>query len=583
MSEERPLRSSLWFGPRDVGGLIHRAYLRSEGISAEGFSGRPVIGICNSWSELVNCNLHFRGLAQAVKRGILQAGGFPLEFPTMSLGEPFMKPTTMMFRNLMSMDVEESIRANPLDGVVLLAGCDKTVAAQLMGAASANVPAIMLTGGPMEASSFRGEPLASGSDLWRYTDDLRGGRMSEQEYAELELALTPSSGHCMEMGTASTLASVVEALGMSLPGSAAVPAVHARRAVFAEQTGRRAVELVDEGLTPAAILTPGAFANAIAVLMAIGGSTNAVLHLVALAGRLGIELPLELFDEIVRRTPRLVDVKPAGLHLFADFGRAGGVPALMRLLLERLDGGCLTVTGARVEENVRDAQVYDDGVIRPLDKPLEAEGGIAVLRGSLAPRGALIKQGAASPHLRRHRGPAVVFEDIYDLIERIDSPDLEITERTVLVLKGAGPVGGPGMPEWGHLPIPQRLLEAGVRDLVRVSDARMSGTAAGTIVLHVTPESALDGPLRAVRDGDLVSLDVNERRIDLEVPENEIAARLAGLPAAEPRYRRGYGALYASRVLQADQGCDFDFLRNPDGERASPEPPGILTGWITGW
>jgi dihydroxy-acid dehydratase len=583
MDDDDALRSSAWFAQRDVGGLIHRAYLRSEGISAHALQGRPIVGICNSWSELVNCNLHLRGLVAAVKRGVMLAGGLPLEFPTMSLGEPFMKPTAMLYRNLMSMDVEESIRANPLDAVVLLAACDKTVPAQLMGAASADVPAIMLTGGPMSASTFRGRPLASGSDLWTYTDDLRAGRMDEDEYGELELALTPTSGHCMELGTASTMAAIVEALGMSLPGSAAVPAVHARRAIFAEQTGRRAVELARAGPRPSEILTLEAFTNAVRVLMAAGGSTNAVLHLTALAGRVGVALPLELFDEISRGTPRLLNLRPAGEFLFEDLDRAGGVPALLRELLPLLDGGTRTVSGCTVAEIAERARVRDASVIRPLADPLEPDGGIAVLRGSLAPGGALLKQSAASPALRRHRGSAVVFEDIHHLLERIDAPDVEISEGSVLVLKSAGPRGGYGMPEWGQLPIPRRLLEQGVRDLVRVSDGRMSGTAGGTVVLHVTPESATDGPLRAVRDGDPIALDVDARRIDLEVAPDEVARRLAALGPPAPRARRGYAVLHDTHVLGAEAGCDFDFLRNPDREPAERLPAGLLRGWITGW
>jgi dihydroxy-acid dehydratase len=489
----------------------------------------------------------------------------------------------MMYRNLMAMDVEETIRANPIDAVVLLGGCDKTVPAQLMGAASAGVPAIALTGGPMGASSFRGAPLASGSDLWRYTDELRAGLMSEKEYGELELALIPTSGHCMEMGTASTMASVTEALGMTLPGTAAIPAAHARRAVAAERTGRRAVDLARAGFTPRDVLTREAFENAITVLMALGGSTNAVLHLLAIAGRVGVDLPLETLDEVSRRTPRIVDVKPAGRLLFEDVDRAGGIPAVMHALGGLVHLDALTVTGATVGRNIADASVRDHDVIRPPEEPLSSEGGIAVLRGSLAPRGAIIKQGAMSPELRVHEGPALVFDDVYDLLRRIDDPDLNVTPSSVLVLKGAGPGGRFGMPEWGQLPIPRRLLEAGVRDMVRISDARISGTASGAVVVHVTPDSSVDGPLRALRTGDTISLDVERRRLDVGVPPEEIERRLAQARDSEALPRRGYRALYHAHVLQADKGCDFDFLRDEVGEAEAVQPDGLFEGWLTGW
>jgi dihydroxy-acid dehydratase len=541
-----------------------------------------VIGICNSWSELVNCNVHLRSLAQAVKRGVLLAGGLPLEFPTISLGEALMKPTAMLYRNLMSMDVEESIHSNPVDAVVLLASCDKTVPGQLMGAASADVPAIMLTGGPMLTCAFRGAPLASGSDLWRYTDELRAGRMTDAEYSALELALTPSAGHCMEMGTASTMASIVEALGIALPGSAAVPASHSRRAVFAEETGKAAVQLARTDVRPSSILTRDAFENAITVLMAVGGSTNAVIHLVAIAGRLGIDLPLRLFDEISRTTPQLVNVKPSGEYVFEDLDRAGGVRAVMKQLLPKLHGEASTVSGKTVAENVQDAEILDERVIRPASRPLASEGGLAVLFGSLAPRGAVVKQNTVSPHLRRHRGPAVVFDGIDDLIKRIDLPELPVTEDSVLVLRGVGPVGGLGMPEWGLLPIRAHLLRDGIRDLVRISDARVSGTASGTVIVHVAPEAAVGGPLAAVRDGDIIRLDVEARLIELEVPQREIERRLSESPIRETP-RRGYKALFVEHVLQADAGCDFDFLRFDPEDRPVRLPPGLLKGWITGW
>jgi len=576
-------RSSRWFAPRDVFGFIHRAALRAEGLSNAAISDRPVIGVCTSWSELVNCNLHLQGLAQAVKRGVWQAGGLPLEFPTMSLGENLMKPTTMLYRNLMSMDVEETIRSNPLDAVVLLGGCDKTVPAQLMGAASVDVPAIALTGGPMQPACFRGRRLGAGTDLWRYTDDLRAGRMSPDEYAELEAAATPSIGHCSEMGTASTMASLVEALGFSLPGSAAIPAVDARRAALAEATGRRAVLLAQEGLRPSDILTPQAFDNAITVLVAIGGSTNAILHLIAIAGRVGHELPLNRFDEVARQTPLLVNVSPAGEYLFEDVFRAGGIPALLRELEPLLSLDAPTVTGQTLGANVAEAVVHDQDVIRPLANPIKPPGGLAVLRGTLAPGGAVIKTSAASSELLRHRGRAVVFEDIDDIIDRIDDPVLSVDASSVLVLRNAGPKGAPGMPEWGMLPIPRKLLEQGVTDMVRISDARMSGTGFGTVVLHVTPESAVGGPLHVVENGDAIELDVDARRLDLCVPADEIKRRLARKPLPAPRYRRGYGSIYLEHVLQADAGVDFDVLRRAPGEVAETDPYGVLEGWITGW
>jgi dihydroxy-acid dehydratase len=577
------LRSARWFGSRDVAGLMHRAYLKSEGISPEAITGRPIIGICNSWSELVNCNAHFRALAAAVKRGVLQAGGLALEFPVMSLGEPFMKPTTMLFRNLMAMDVEESIRANPLDAVVLLGGCDKTIPAPLMGAASVDLPAIMLTGGPTEPAVYCGRQLGAGTDLWRYTDDLRSGRMSEAEYAELEACLIPSAGHCPEMGTASTMSALVEALGMALPGSAAIPAVDARRYAMAEATGRRAVALAREGPRPSQILTPEAFDNAITLLMALGGSTNAVVHLLALAGRVGVDLSLQRFDQLSRRTPLIANVRPSGEHLVEQLFHAGGVPAVLKQLEPLLQLQARTVTGHSLGENVATARVRDSAVIGCLDQPFQAAGSIAVLSGSLAPNGAIIKRSAASEHLLQHRGTAVVFENIDDLAARIDDPALPVDASSVLVLRNAGPRGGPGMPEWGQLPIPKKLLRQGVTDIVRISDARMSGTAFGTVVLHTAPEAAAGGPLGVVQNGDPILLDVDARRLDLDIPAEELRRRLDSYRPPAPKYRRGYGALYLAHVLQADQGCDFDFLRKLPGEPFATEPLGLVGGPIGGW
>ena len=573
------LRSARWFGGRDLPGFIHRASLHAEGISRSALAGRPVVGICNSWSELVNCNLHFRSLAEAVKRGVLLAGGLPLEFPTISLGENLMKPTAMLFRNLMAMDVEECIRAYPLDAVVLLGGCDKTVPAQLMGAASADVPAIMITGGPSQAAWFRGRQLGAGTDLWHYVDELRAGRMTEAEFDELEAASTTSVGHCNEMGTASTMASLVEALGMCLPGTASIPAVDAARVRAAEATGSRAVELAREELRPSRILTAEAFDNAITLLMAIGGGTNAVIHLLALAGRVDVPLTLERFHELSKRTPLLANVRPSGDHLVEQLHHAGGIRAVLSELAQLLHGDALTVTGTSLADGFAGAEALDRDVIAPFGEPLAAEGGIAVVRGSLAPDGALIKRSAATPGLLVHRGPALVFEDIYDVAARIDDPSLDVTADSVLVLRNAGPKGGPGMPEWGQLPIPKKLLARGVTDMVRISDARMSGTAFGTVVLHVAPEAAAGGPLRAVQDGDPIVLDVDAQRLDLDIPAADVERRLDELGPAEPKYRRGYGALYLEHVLQANEGCDFDFLRG----RGETEPLGLLSGWIGGW
>jgi dihydroxy-acid dehydratase len=577
------LRSARWFGGEDLVGFLHRTSIRVEGVSGESLRGRPVVGVCNSWSELVSCNLHFRSLADAVKRGILDAGGLPLEFPTISLGENLMKPTTMLFRNLMSMDVEECIRAYPLDSVVLLGGCDKTVPAQLMGAASAGIPAIMTTGGPAPAARFRGRSVSAGTDLWHYVEDLRAGRMTHDEFNELESVATRPCGHCNEMGTASSMTCVVEALGMCLPGTATIPALDPERRRAAEETGRRAVELALEGPRPAEILTPEAFDNAIMLLAAIGGSTNVVIHLLALAGRVGVPLSLERFDELSGRTPLLANVLPSGEHLVEDLYKAGGVPAVLRELEPLLHVNAPTVSGRTLGEGLADVLAPKRDVISAFAEPLAPEGGIAVLRGSLAPDGAIIKRSAASPELLHHRGPAVVFEDVYDVRDRIDDLALDVTPESVLVLRNSGPKGGPGMPEWGQVPIPQKLLRQGVTDMVRVSDARMSGTAFGTVVLHVAPESAVGGPIALVEDGDPIVLDVGERRIDIDLPAAELRRRAGELTLAEPRYRRGYGALFLEHVLQANEGCDFDFLRALPGADAETEPLGLLSGWIGGW
>jgi L-arabonate dehydrase len=556
-------RSSEWFERRDLDGFLHRSWLKSTGVTNETFRGRPVIGICNSWSELVNCNVHLRALAQAVKRGVLQAGGFPVEFPVMSLGESLMKPTTMLYRNLMAMDVEESIRSYPLDGVVLLTGCDKTNPASIMGAASANIPAVVVTGGPMLNGHWRGKELGSCSDCWHYNEELRAGRITEAEFEEIENSMSRSNGHCMTMGTASTMACVTEALGLTLPGAAAIPAVDSRRAQAAEAAGRKIVELVERDVKPSDILTREALENAIRVLHAISGSTNAILHLIAYAGRVGVDLPLQVFDELCESTPWLVNLKPAGEYLMEDFYYAGGLPAVMAQIADVLHLDALTVTGKTVGENLDEVAtgIVNREVIRPAEDPLDSGGSLVVLYGSLCPDGAVMKISAADPRLLQHEGPAVVFEDIHHLAARVDDDTLEIDENSVMVLSNAGPVGAPGMPEWGHLPIPAKLLKEGVTDLVRISDARMSGTSYGAVVLHIAPESAVGGPLALVETGDGIRLDVKERRLDLLVDEAELARRRDAWEPPERKDERGYRRLYEDRVLQANEGCDFDFLR----------------------
>jgi L-arabonate dehydrase len=555
------LRSAEWFDRDDLDGFLHRSWLKSSGVTDETFRGRPVIGICNSWSELVNCNVHLRGLAESVKRGVLQAGGFPLEFPVLSLGESLMKPTTMLYRNLMAMDVEESIRSYPLDGVVLLTGCDKTNPASIMGAASADIPAIVVTGGPMLNGRWRGREIGSCSDCWHYHEELRAGRITQADWVEIENSMSRSNGHCMTMGTASTMACVTEALGLTLPSGAAIPAVDSRRRHLAEASGRQIVELVEADLKPSDILTREAFENAIRVLHAISGSTNAILHLIAYAGRVGVDVPLQLFDELCATTPWLVDLKPAGRFLMEDFFYAGGVPAVMAQVSDLLHLDAMTVSGRTAGDNIAGAEIVNTEVIRPIDDPLDQGGALVVLRGNLCPDGAVMKISAADPALHEHEGRAIVFEDIHDLAARVDDPDLPCDASTVMVLRNAGPVGAPGMPEWGHLPIPAKLLKEGVTDLVRISDARMSGTSYGAIVLHVAPESAVGGPLALVEDGDVIRIDVPRRSLDLLVPEAEIEERRARWEPPARKDERGYRRLHVDHVLQANEGCDFGFLR----------------------
>jgi L-arabonate dehydrase len=563
-------RSQDWFEGTDLDAFLHRSWLKTQGVTDQAFEGRPVIGICNSWSELVNCNAHLRELAEATKRGVLQAGGFPLEFPVMSLGESLMKPTTMLYRNLMAMDVEESIRSYPLDGVVLLTGCDKTTPASIMGAASANVPAIIITGGPMLNGHWRNLTLGSCTDCWHFHEELRAGRIDHVEWKEIEGSISRSHGHCMTMGTASTMACVTEGLGMTLPGAAAIPASDSRRKAAAEVAGRKIVELVHKGIRPTDILTPEAFENAIRVLHAISGSTNGILHLVAIAGRVEVDLPLRLFDELSETTPWLVNLKPSGKYLMEDFYYAGGVPAVMAEISDLLHTDALTVSTQTVGENIAGAEIVNPDVIARRDNPLSGGGTIVVLYGNLCPDGAVLKRSAADPKLLQHEGPAVVFEDIFDMNERVDDPDLDVSGESVLVLKNGGPVGAPGMPEWGHLPIPAKLLKEGVEDMVRISDARMSGTSYGAVVLHVAPESAIGGPLAHVKTGDLIRIDVANRRLDLVIDDAELEARRRTWTPPDLKDRRGYRRLYQDRVLQANEGCDFDFLkgRSPVVERS---------------
>src|SRR5262245_25955221 len=535
------LRSYSWFNGKEYYSFSRRANIRALGISREAFHGKPVIGICNSFSELNNCNAHLRQVAEAVKRGVWAAGGLPLEFPVISLGEQYMKPTTMLFRNLMAMDVEESIRANPVDGVVLLSGCDKTTPAMLMGAASADVPAISVTGGPTLSGNYQGRIIGQGTDGRKIFDQYRMNKISPEELQEIEGCMVRSAGHCTVMGTASTMAIVAEALGMTLPGSAAIPAPDSRRMAIAEMSGRRIVEMVREELKPSCVLTREAFENAIAVDMAVGGSTNAVVHLLAIAGRTRHKLQLDDFDAISRRTPFLVNVRPSGKHMMEDFFYAGGVPAVMRELLPLLNRDSLTVNGKSIEKNVAEAACHNRDVIRELSNPIFREGGTVVLRGNLCPDGAVLKQTAASPELCEHTGPAYVFENYQQMHDTIDSMDLPVDRDTVLVMKGCGPKGAPGMPEWGHIPMPKVLLERGVSDCVRISDARMSGTSFGTVVLHVSPESSIGGPLGVVETGDRVTLSVSSRSLQLHVSDEEIARRRARIQPAPPHYTRGYG------------------------------------------
>ena len=564
------LRSFRFFGPDDLRSFGHRSRIKQAGFNAHELEGKPVIAILNTWNDFVTCHAHFRQRAEEIKRGVWQAGGFPIEVPVMGLSETFMKPTAMSYRNFLAMETEEVLRCHPVDGAILMGGCDKTVPGLLLGAISVDIPVIFMPGGPMVRGSWRGETVASGSDVWKFWAERCAGNLPCDAWHEFEDHIAPGPGHCMTMGTASTMTSVAETLGLTLPGSASIPAVHAAHSRMAARCGERIVELAWQDVKPSDVLSKEAFENAITADMAIGGSTNAIVHITALARRAGIDLPLDRFDEISARTPVLANIKPAGEHVMADFYEAGGLPALLNCIRDHLHLDCPTVGGISLGEAIEGAEVYNDEVIRPLDNPITAQGGTVVLRGNLAPDGAVIKPAAAEQHLLTHRGPAVVFKDLPDIKARIHDPALGITADHVLVMQNGGPLGAPGMPESGQLPIPNYLLEQGVRDMVRLTDARMSGTSYGACVLHIAPESHIGGPLAFVQDGDMIDLDVPNRRLHLDVSDDELASRKEKWTAPEPRFSRGYGKLFQDEVTQANEGCDFRFLEN-DGT-STPDP-----------
>lgn len=565
MNKKIHLRSTEWFGKDDKMGYVHRSWLRNQGHPDHMFRGKPVIGICNTWSDLTPCNAHLRDFAEIVKRGVYEAGGFPLEFPVMSLGETIMKPTTMLWRNLVSMDVEESIRANPLDGIVLLNGCDKTTPSTLMGAASVDLPTIVVPGGPMLNGKWRGKDIGSGTTTWQLAEGMKAGTITREDMIEAESCMSRSSGHCMTMGTASTLACMMEALGLTLPGMATIPAVDSRKKVMAHLSGNRIVEMVKEDLRMSSILTREAFENAIHVNSAIGGSTNFLIHLIALAGRIGVPLNLEDFDRLASDLPLLVNLMPSGEYLMEDFYYAGGLPVVMNELKNLMHNDAITANGKTIGENCRNTPCYDRKVIATMGNPFKEHAGIAVLKGNLCENGAVIKPSAASENLLQHKGRAVVFENIEDYHTRIDDPSLDIDETCVMVLKNVGPVGYPGMPEVGNMELPQKLVRKGIRDMVRISDGRMSGTAYGTVVLHISPESAIGGTLALVQDGDIIELDLKKRSLTLNVPDSELTLRKKRWKAPEPVTDRGYIRLFTEHVLQAEDGCDFDFLKGSSG------------------
>ena len=566
MTRKRPedLRSHKWFGVDDLRSFGHRSRVKQMGYSREDWSGKPIIGIINTWSEINSCHTHFRQRAEEVKRGVWQAGGFPIEMPAISLAEPFQKPSTMMYRNLLAMETEELLRSYPCDGVVLMGGCDKTTPALFMGAASMGLPAIFLPAGPMLRGNWRGNTLGSGSDSWKYWAELRAGNINEGDWEEIEDGIARAPGTCMTMGTAATMMSSADALGLTLPGVSSIPAVDSNHSRMATRSGRRIVEMVWVDLKPSDILTDKAFENAITCVMALGGSTNAIIHLIAMAGRLGVKIDLDRFDQISQRTPWLANIRPSGKYLMEDFFYAGGVRGLMAELKDILHLDCLTVNGKTLGENLKGADIFDADVIHRREKPLSLEGGLAVLRGNLAPNGAVIKQTACDPSLIKHKGPAVVFSDYNDMASRIDDDNLDVTKNSVLVLKNSGPQGGPGMPEWGMLPIPKKLLKQGVRDMVRISDARMSGTSYGTCVLHVSPESFIGGPLALVENGDLIELDITARKLELHVKKDELIKRKKAWLPPKRKFERGFGAIYANHITQAHAGCDFDILEGTE-------------------
>lgn len=564
MSEKKPLRSTAWFGTTDKNGFMYRSWMKNQGIPDHAFDGRPIIGICNTWSELTPCNAHFRKIAEHVKKGILEAGGYPVEFPVFSSGESNLRPTAMLTRNLASMDVEEAIRGNPMDGVVLLTGCDKTTPALLMGAASCNVPAIVVTGGPMLNGKHKGKDIGAGTIVWQMHEELKAGKIDLNEFLSAEAGMSRSAGTCNTMGTASTMACMAEALGTSLPHNAAIPAVDSRRYVLAHLSGMRIVDMVKEDLTLSKILTKEAFENAIKVNAAIGGSTNAVIHLKAIAGRIGVDLELDDWNRVGRGMPTIVDLQPSGRFLMEEFYYSGGLPAVIRRMGEHNllpHPNALTVNGESIWDNCQNSPIYNDEVIRQMDNPLRKDGGMCILRGNLAPKGAVLKPSAASPELMKHRGRAVVFENFDDYKARIADPDLDVDETCILVLKNAGPKGYPGMAEVGNMGLPPKILERGITDMVRISDARMSGTAYGTVVLHVAPEAMAGGPLGAVQNGDFIELDAYAGKLNLDISDEELQHRLENLEEPpKPNFIGGYRELYVNHVLQADEGCDFDFL-----------------------
>jgi dihydroxy-acid dehydratase len=564
------LRSHRWLGTPTLRSFGHRSRLLQIGYDRDDFAGKPVVAIVNTWSDMNPCHVHLRTRAEEVKRGVWQAGGFPLEIPAMSLSETFMKPTTMLYRNFLAMETEELIRSQPVDGVVLLGGCDKTTPALLMGAISAGVPAIFVPAGTMLRGNWRGEVLGSGTDAWKYWDEKRAGTISEDDWHEIEGGIARSFGTCMTMGTAATMMSMTEALGFTLPGASSIPAPDSAHARMATASGRRIVEMIHDDVTPATILSPAALDNAIVAHAGLGGSTNALIHLVAIARRAGIPLEIDRFDEIARRVPVIANIRPSGALLTEDFFYAGGLRAFLKRLSAFLDLSCPTVNGRTLGENVTDAQVYRDDVIRPLDRPVSEPGGTVVLRGNIAPDGAVMKASAAEPRLLQHRGPVLAFESYDEMAAAVEREDLDVTADHILVLKNAGPQGGPGMPEWGMLPIPLKLVKAGVRDMVRISDARMSGTSYGACILHVAPESYVGGPFACVRTGDVIELDVAARRLHLDISDEELARRRAAWKQPPPRAERGYGVLFAHHVAQANNGCDFDFL-TPGTPASEPE------------